>query len=537
MWKIFIVLSIACWSLMPSPVCQGLEQYKRISRESMAQIVDGNYDAAIQTSNDYLKDHPDDLESMYVLAVAYAQIGRIEKSLFYVESAVAAGLPLERFLAGPRDLLQPLAENEEFQALAAEIDTKLLHGPMLGCITDTQARFWVRTAVEAAVNVSVKEAAGPGRFSAAGRTEAKTDFTGIVSVTGLKPNTRYEYELRVADESDVTRARFKTFPPPGRPARFDIAFGGCAGYTPDHERMWNLIASKDPLAFLFLGDNVYIDNPTRQAVQQYCYYRRQSRPEYRAFTAKTPLFAIYDDHDFTVDDGWGGPDVDQPAWKIPVWKTFRNNWNNPAYGGGEKLPGCWFDFSIADVHFIMLDGRTYRVKGRRQGVEVDRPSMLGPVQKQWLFERLKASRGTFKVLASPVPWAFGSKSGRGGMDTWEGFHEEREEIFSFLARHKIDGVILLSADRHRGDAWKIERPDGYPLYEFENARLTNIHYHPTMPGALFSYNAKCLFGQLLFDTTQADPQVTYRIVTIDDEPVYTLTLKKSQLTHTDDSHK
>ena len=526
------VAYVTLLSLLSGHVCLGLEQYKRISRESMARIVDGKYDEAIQTSNEYLKAHPDDLESMYVLAVAYAQKGQIEKSLFYVESAVAAGLPLERFLVGPRDLLKPLTENEEFKTMAARSGKELLHGPMLGCVTDTQARFWVRTLHETAVNVQVKEVGGSAPFTATGQTESEKDFTGTLGVTGLKADTLYEYELRVTGEPNVTSSHFRTFPLPGRPAKFEMAFGGCAGYTPAHERMWTLIASKNPLAFLFLGDNVYIDNPTRQAVQQYCYYRRQSRPEYRAFVAKTPLFAIYDDHDFTTDDGWGGPEIDQPAWKIPVWKTFCNNWNNPAYGGGIKQPGCWFTFSIADIDFFMLDGRYYRVEGRRQGLDVENPSMLGPVQKQWLFRELKASKGTFKVLASPVPWAFGSKSGRGGMDTWEGFREEREEIFSFLERERIDGVILLSADRHRGDAWKIERPDGYPLYEFENARLTNIHYHKTMPGALFSYNAKCVFARLLFDTTAPDPEVTYRIVTIDDEPVYSLTLKKSQLTHT-----
>lgn len=530
-WRVLVFSCVVLLSMPAARVCLGLEQYKLIARESMARIVDGKYDKAIQTSDEYLKDHPDDLESMYVLAVAYAQLGQMERALFYVESAVAAGLPLERFVVGPRDLLQPLLENEDFKAMAAKLDTDLVHGPMLGCITDAQVRFWVRTAHETAVSVRVQEATGQVNFTATGRTDATKDFTGILSITGLQPNTRYEYEFSVAGEAKPVQGRFRTFPPPGRPAKFEMAFGGCAGYTPDHERMWNLIASKNPLAFLFLGDNVYIDNPTRQAVQQYCYYRRQSRPEYRAFIRKTPLFAIYDDHDFTVDDGWGGPDIDQPAWKVPVWKTFCNNWNNPAYGGGEKLPGCWFTFSIADVDFFMLDGRTYRVKGRRQGVDVDHPSMLGPVQKQWLLDKLKGSKATFKILASPVPWAFGSKAGRGGMDTWEGFHEEREEIFSFLTQNKVDGVILLSADRHRGDAWKIERPDDYPLYEFENARLTNIHYHPTMPAALFSYNAKCLFGQLLFDTTLADPQVTYRIVTIDDEPVYTLTLNKSQLTN------
>ena len=214
-----------------------------------------------------------------------------------------------------------------------------------------------------------------------------------------------------------------------------------------------------------------------------------------------------------------------------MWKVFRNNWNNPAYGGGEKQPGCWFDFSIADVDFFMLDGRYYRVKGRRQNVEVDNPSMLGRAQKQWLFEKLRNARGTFKVLASPVPWASGAKPGRAGMDTWEGFKEERAEIFAFLARHKIDGVILISADRHRSDAWKIERASGYPLYEFESSRLTNIHTHGIMPGSLFGYNEKCSFGLLSFDTTASDPTVTYRIINIDNAVMHTLVLRKSQLTH------
>jgi alkaline phosphatase D len=266
-------------------------------------------------------------------------------------------------------------------------------------------------------------------------------------------------------------------------------------------------------------------------VQQYCYYRRQSRPEYRTFTASTPIYAIWDDHDFTTDDGWGGPKVDEPAWKIPVWHTFKNNWNNPYYGGGESRPGCWFDFSIADVDFFMLDGRYYRVQGRRQRLDVRNPSMLGSAQKQWLFDKLRRSKATFKVLASPVPWSFGAKPGVGGMDTWEGFKEEREEIFSFLGRHKIGGVILISADRHRSDAWKNEQPDGYPLYEFESSRLTNIHTHGIMPGSLFGYNEKCSFGLLSFDTTQPDPTVTYRIVNIDNEVIHTLQIKRSQLTH------
>jgi len=172
----------------------------------------------------------------------------------------------------------------------------------------------------------------------------------------------------------------------------------------------------------------------------------------------------------------------------------------------------------------MLDGRYYRSDPRREN-----PSMLGEAQKKWLFNKLKSSQATFKVLASPVPWAFGAKPG--SLDPWQGYKAEREQIFSSLEANKIDGVILLSADRHRSDVWKIERENGYDLYEFESSKLTNIHTHKLMPGALFGYNKKCSFGLLTFDTTKPDPQVIYQIINIDNEVIYNLSLKKSQLTH------
>jgi len=356
------------------------------------------------------------------------------------------------------------------------------------------------------------------------KTNKDKDFTAVAAVQGLKPDTRYYYELMVDGQKQPKRWSFRTFPTPGTKTKFQIGFGGGAGYTPWHERMWNTITAHKLRAFLFLGDNVYIDNPTRPAVQQYCYYRRQSRPEFRGFVAATAIHAIWDDHDFTTNDSGGGPEIAKPAWKIPVWRLFRDNWNNPYYAGGESQPGCWFNFSIGDVDFFMLDGRYYREKPK-----VKNPSMLGPVQKQWLFKKLKSSTATFRVLASPVPWAYGAKPG--SRDPWQGYKEEREEIFSFLEANKIDGVILLSADRHRSDVWKIERPNGYDIYEFESSRLTNVHTHGLMPGCLFGYNEKCSFGLLSFDTSLSDPQVTYKIINIDNELIYTFPLQKSQLTH------
>jgi alkaline phosphatase D len=446
----------------------------------------------------------------------------------YVEKALEDGLPFSRFVAGPRDLLKPLTDRAEFKELIQKHGTELLHGPMLGCVTDTGAKFWVRTANEVPVQILIgtsRRARTPISSSIV-KTNQEKDYTAVLSVRGLKPDRRYYYKLLVDGKVQPRQWAFRTFPSRGASGQFWIGFGGGAGFTPQHERMWDTITTYNFPAFLFLGDNVYIDNPTRRAVQQYCYYRRQSRLEFRDFAASTGVYAIWDDHDFTTNDAGGGPEILRPYWKLPVWRTFTHNWNNPSYGGGENQPGCWFDFSIGDVDFFMLDGRYYRTKSR-----VTNPSMLGDVQKIWLFKKLKSSKATFKVIASPVPWSYGAKPGSN--DPWQGYKTEREQIFSFLESNRIDGVILIAADRHRSDIWKIERPNGYSLYEFESSRLTNIHTHKIMPGSLFGYNEKCSFGMLQFDTTLPDPQVTYKIINIDKEVIYTFSIKKSQLTHKD----
>jgi alkaline phosphatase D len=504
--------------------------YKKLHRRQITRVARaGDLDASIEYFALCLEFEPNDLEALYGIAVAQAQKRRPKKvasAVKFAKRALDAGLPFERFLAGPRDLLRPLTDSPAFQELAKKHPVELLHGPTLGCVTDRSASFWVRTVREVPVQVIVSESPqmkDPVK-SPMTRTSADRDYTAVTEVYKLHPGELYYYDVLVDGKSASKRGvSFRTFPRRGAPAKFQIAFGGGAGFTPPHERMWDTIASHKPLAMLLLGDNVYIDTPEVPATQRYCYYRRQSRPEFRRLVSSTPVFAIYDDHDFGTNDCVGGPEIDDPPWKRSVWRIFRENWVNPRYGGGEKHPGCWFAFSIGDVDFFMLDGRYYRDPDGKP------PSMLGPVQKAWLLEKLKGSKATFKVIASPVPWAFGTKPG--SRDTWEGFKTEREEVFRFLETNKIDGVVLLSADRHRSDIWRIPR-SGYDLYEFESSRLTNIHTHPVMKGSLFGYNEKCSFGLLSFDTTTPDPEIVYRIINIDNEAVYTFRLKKSQLTHT-----
>jgi len=418
-------------------------------RQEMSDIVDGNYDKALESLNNYLRQQPGDPESLFLLTCLYSKKGDINKASAYLTKSLAAGIPVQRFLAGPRDILGPLVSSKPFRDLITEFNIKLIHGPRLGNVTEYGAHFWVRTIKPEEVQVRLSESPDMNNPAVSDKqaTDPSLDYTAVVQANGLRPNTRYYYQLSLSGEIQPGLQSFTTMPAKGKPARFSVGFGGGAAYTPEHEYMWNTIAAHNLPAFLLLGDNVYIDNPTRTAVQQHCYYRRQSAPQFQTFSAGTSVFAIWDDHDFIDNDGWGGPEIDEPVWKGTVWHTFKNNWINPYYGGGDRQPGCWYDFSIADVDFFMLDGRYYRTDPKTAN-----PSMLGSVQLQWLFDRLKGSTATFKVIASPVPWAAGTKPG--SLDTWDGFPDEREKIFSFLEKNKIAGVVLLSADRHRSDAWR-----------------------------------------------------------------------------------
>lgn len=470
----------------------------------------------------------DEAEKAFVRMMVACHQNKPGEAFELAKKAVENGLPVTRLQAGSRDLLKPLHNHEAYQLWEALRSTPLVHGPMLGSLTDTSASFWVRTAKEENAEVVVRlipiKGEGPDDINARATTSVGRDYTAVVQVEGLKPDREYVYQVRVSGSLVVQGQRFRTLPKQGSPSRFQIAFGGGAGYTPQYERMWTTIAGRKPSALLLLGDNVYIDDPEHLLTNDYCYYRRQSEPLWRQLVAKTPVYAIYDDHDFGMNDCVPGPEIEQPPWKRSVWRTFRNNWVNPAYGGGDQQPGCWYDFTIGQVHFLMFDCRYYRdLKGG---------SMLGPVQKAWLKEQLKSSKGVFKVLVSSVPWSPGVKPG--SRDTWDGFPEEREEIFSFLESEKIEGVVLMSADRHRSDYRKIPRPQGYDLHELMSSRLTNVHTHGLMKNAkgsefIMGYNEKCSFGLVEFDTTVADPTITYTIVNIDNEEVGRRSLKLSEL--------
>jgi len=425
--------------------------------------------------------------------------------------------------------LAELQDNAEFRALVEKHGLWLFGGPTPGRLRSDGATIWIRTAFPFDVEIQVFDQDGGALAkSDSVKTGPQGDFTAELKVSGLAPDTGYSYNVTLNGEPQFEADALpilRTAPAPGSRSRFSVAFGGGARYVAHREFIWDTVARSKPLAFLWLGDNLYIDDPESRSRQRLYYYRRQLRPEYRRMgAAGVAAYSIWDDHDFATNDDEGGPLVETPAWRRPVWNVYRENWVNPGYGGGEALPGCWYDFSLGDVDFFMTDGRSYRTF---KGVEKEDRTMLGPEQKAWLLEALGKSDASFKVIASGTLWT--SHADKHGKDSWWGCPHERDEIFNYVAEKQIGGVVLLSADRHRTDIYEMKWKGDYPLYEFETSKLTNDHTHPTRKEALFSYNEGNFFGKLDFDFTLEDPQFTFSCIANDGTLIHDMKLSRSQL--------
>ncbi len=504
----------------------GSEWKRQQNKHEFAKIFTGQADEAIKNMAEFITKNGADAEVYFGLSVAWYSKNKNKTGLAYFNKAIESGLPIERFMAGPKKTLKALYSTTAFKILVA--DKELIHGPLLGSMNDRSVAVWIRTFNEVSFTIDLSKDAFMGSISSSftGKTLSENDFTGIARLKGLKPSTKYYYTIRINDKSVTDILTFNTFPEKGSSKTIRFAFGGGAAYNPDFEQIWDVIGFQKPDAFFAMGDNVYIDKPKVPEAQKNTYYQRQSSPQFKSMTASVPLFSIWDDHDFGVNDSYGGAERFTPKWKTKVLEIFKENYANPTYGGGAGQPGTWYDFSMGNIDFFMLDARYYRTPSTDKS-----PNMLGKTQMDWLKNQLSKSNALFKVIVSSVPWSDGAKDTmEGRFDTWRGYQNERKEIFDYLTDNSIPGVFLLSADRHRHDAWKHQRENDYPLYEFTSSRLTNIHYHKIREKSLFGYNQKNGFGLIEFNMAPEQPYLVFKVINIDGELISQIRVYHHQLT-------
>jgi alkaline phosphatase D len=346
---------------------------------------------------------------------------------------------------------------------------RVMQGPMVGTVTEHEARIWLRMSGEYQV---VIEYGTDFELTSATASEAMVskkanDYTLVLTLSGLEPATEYFYRIVVDGEGDkylkeYPAFRFETAPPMGSAADFRVAFGSCPKFQDDRvQPIWPVISEFEPDLFLWIGDNIYGDTLDPDILREE--YRRQ-----RDVHGLQPLLhnsshlAIWDDHDFALNNH----DRTNPI-KEQALGVFEQYWANPSYGLPE-VPGVFFKYSFGRVDFFFIDGRYYR--DPNEDPDTPTKTMLGEAQFEWLLAELKQSNAVFKVIVSGS--GFSKAKGAGG-DSWAAFLNERNRLFDFIRDNQISGVVLVSGDSHIGELNAIPWSErgGYDFYDLVSSPL------------------------------------------------------------------
>lgn len=402
---------------------------------------------------------------------------------------------------------------------------------MVGHTTSTTATIWVETDQPAEVKVHywVESGAQPiVQGVASARTAPEAPHTGVITLEGLPGGGLVHYELEIDGRQirPETAQSFFLLPPEESTANFSVGFASCMNpIRVPLQPIWTQVGIYRPDVFLLIGDNNYMpmrpgayevpDSTAEYALARYHRYLRDL-PGLRSILATTPIYAIWDDHDF-------GPNNSDRTfkWRELSLDLFKKYWPNPA-AGTPDTPGIFHSFRIADVEFFMLDDRYHRDPNQ----DPDRKTMLGEGQLNWLKERLSESQATFKVIVSGHTLTI-DRHDNG--EYWANFGSERDDFFDWLFSEGISGVFFVSGDWHVGSLSRIEYSrEGYPLYELisSNAGVHTVeadaHLHRTnrqlgghnrrFDGPIINDILDYNFGLLEFEGGESNRSVTLKLI-------------------------
>jgi alkaline phosphatase D len=363
---------------------------------------------------------------------------RVLCSLFCLVASVLAQFPLDK-----KD--KPKAVTAPRNAIRGGPYLEL--GPLLGDVTATGAKVWLKASGPGLLSVAVgkEENLSDRAGFKAPKLEASSFFSAPVLIRDLEPMTRYFYAVLIDGELVTPRPypSFTTAPREGASGHQRFAFVSCVGNNGfDSAATWADMATRTNFdLLLMLGDNHY-GNTTEPAKHFEMFGVQRRLSGYAEISRRVPQYAIWDNHDYGPE-----PADKRAPGKAESLRAFKMLWPNPSFGEADN-PGVYFKFSRGDIDFFMLDDRYHR--DPNNAPEDGTKSYLGEKQLAWLKRELLASKGTVKVLAVGGEWQT-----HGQAASWASFLRERDDLFKFIEDNRITGILLLSGDRHFTAAYQV----------------------------------------------------------------------------------
>lgn len=259
------------------------------------------------------------------------------------------------------------------------------------------------------------------------------------------------------------------------PNVYSIGFGSCL--TQERSMpIFNTIKAENYDLFLMLGDNVYGDSEREDLLELREAYDKQ-RQNFDSFNFNFPFEAIWDDHDYGLNDA--GKEY---AFKEDAEQLFLDFWNIPEDDIRRTRPGLYFEWieniDGIEVQMLFLDTRYFRdallptdergAAGKERYLpQTDTStSMLGDVQWNWLEQKM-ATEVDHRIIVSSIQFlAMGH-----GWEAWKTLPHERQRLIDLIDQSSSDTVLFISGDRHRAGLYQLSSDSGKNIFEMTSSSL------------------------------------------------------------------
>jgi alkaline phosphatase D len=326
-----------------------------------------------------------------------------------------------------------------------------------------------------------------------------TGFTAKVDLTGLPGGQRISYRVLFQDLEDLSRwsepvaGRFST----PAASRRDVTLAWTAdtvgqgwGINPEWGglRLYETMRAAEPDVFVHCGDTVYADQPlvaevalddggawknlVTPAKSKVAETLDEFRGHYlynlldahvRRFNAEVGQVVLWDDHE--VRNNWYPTQVltddryRERSVALLAARAKRALWeHNPIRATLDEAERVYRSIPYGpSLDVFALDMRTYRAanSANRQPAAGPETALLGRAQLDWLKGALRASRATWKVVASDMPLGLVVPDGPADFEAVAngngpalGRELEIAELLAFLKRERVRNVVWITGDVH-----------------------------------------------------------------------------------------
>lgn len=273
--------------------------------------------------------------------------------------------------------------------------------------------------------------------------DGSTTYIHEATLTGLTPNTKYEYRVGYGTDRRSDWYRLET----AGASVYDVLIypDSQSGDYSQWEEIVKNSALRTPRTALYISMGDLVDNG------EHAYQWRTWLNSIRPLSANVPLATTLGNHEmYTLD------------WKMREPYAYLNYFAVPP-NGNEIFNRRYYSYDFGDVHYVVLDTMLYE-SNHEDNHDTHHPDLYD-VQVQWLRQDLMANTKKWIVVLmhrDPFQYAFD----RSDANRAVGFDDEGVLFMPIFDEFNVDLVLSahLHSYRNRGHVRNFDRDSSGPLY-------------------------------------------------------------------------